>query len=178
MPFVKSTAAVEELDARRWVLLEPLEYKGKIESFTVPKGFKTDFATVPVVFTWLVPRYGLYTKAAILHDYLYDTKVVNKADADGIFRRVMRELGVSFLRRWMMWAAVRTTSGLKAAKPSEIIQWILVAIPSVLFLAIPSLVVLIWLAIFWVFEYIVFGALKPFSRKKVHRPTFFMDQIP
>lgn len=175
MAFIKPKIVVEELDSQCWVLLEPLEYKGRYQSFTIPKGFKTDFATVPLVLTWLVPRYGLYTKAAILHDYLYDTKVVNKADADGIFRRVMRELGVSFLRRWMMWAAVRTSSGLKDAKLGEVLTWLLVAIPSIVFLAIPILVVLIWLIAFWVLEHIMFGVLKPFSRKKVPRPTLFMD---
>jgi hypothetical protein len=31
----------------------------------------------------------------------------NSRDADGIFRRVMEDLGVSWLTRWQMWAAVR-----------------------------------------------------------------------
>jgi hypothetical protein len=32
---------------------------------------------------------------------------ISRIDADGIFRQAMRELGVPFLRRWIMWAAVR-----------------------------------------------------------------------
>jgi hypothetical protein len=52
-----------------------------------------------------------YTKAAILHDYLCRVAVpegrISRIDADGIFRQAMRELGVPFLRRWIMWAAVR-----------------------------------------------------------------------
>ena len=178
MPFVKARVAVEELDAKRWVLLEPLEYKAGSQSFIVPKGFKTDFASIPFGLGWLAPSYGLYTKAAILHDYLYDSKSVSRADADGIFRRTMHELGVSFLRRWTMWAAVRFSSGLKGIKPSEFLIWLVVAVPMIIFLAIPSIVVLIWSAMFWVLEYIVFGTLKPFSRKKVCKPTFFMKQRP
>lgn len=60
---------------------------------------------------WFLPRYGRYTKAAVLHDYLWSEAVpaglLTRADADGIFRRAMRELQVPFLRRWIMWAAVR-----------------------------------------------------------------------
>src|SRR5678815_4262290 len=31
----------------------------------------------------------------------------NRRDADGVFRQAMRTLNVSFLRRWIMWTAVR-----------------------------------------------------------------------
>jgi hypothetical protein len=63
------------------------------------------------VVTWLVPRFGAYTLAAILHDWLCSEGIrsgeVTSREADGIFRRVMRESGVSVLRRWLMWAGVR-----------------------------------------------------------------------
>jgi hypothetical protein len=32
---------------------------------------------------------------------------VSSVDADGWFRRIMRESGVGFVTRWSMWAAVR-----------------------------------------------------------------------
>jgi len=176
MPFIKPHVVVKEIDSKYWQLIEPIRYKAKHQEFIVPKGFKTDFATVPPIFTWLIPTYGLYTKAAILHDYLCKKKIISRADADGIFRRTMRELGVSFIRRWMMWAAVRADSLLKGASIGEIIIWLLIAIPSLIFLAIPSLVVFIWLAMFWVLEYIIFGTLKPLSRKRVNKPRFFMSQ--
>jgi len=66
---------------------------------------------VPRVVTWLVPRFGAYTLAAILHDWLVTAGIrsgaVTARQADGIFRRVMRESGVPVLRRWLMWAGVR-----------------------------------------------------------------------
>ena len=84
---------------------------GPVARFVVPAGFRTDFASVPRVVTWLVPRFGAYTLAAILHDWLVTeglrTGVVTSRQADGIFRRVMRESGVPVLRRWLMWAGVR-----------------------------------------------------------------------
>ena len=67
--------------------------------------------SVPRIFVWFLPRYGRYTKAVILHDYLWRVRAKNGTldyvDADGIFRRAMRELGVPFMKRWIMWAAVR-----------------------------------------------------------------------
>jgi|GEM_PF-1487943 len=94
-----------------WKTVGAIEYTGgRGESFYVESGFQTDFASVPRVFVWFLPRYGRYTRAAILHDHLAER--ARKADfpwrdADGVFRRVMREDGVPFLHRWVMWAGVR-----------------------------------------------------------------------
>jgi hypothetical protein len=106
-----STIDVRQLDDKFWTTLKPLVYQGKTQRFVVPEGHRTDFASVPRPFVWFLPRYGRYTKAAVLHDYLWSTAVpaglLTRADADGIFRRAMRELEVPFLRRWIMWSAVR-----------------------------------------------------------------------
>ena len=111
MPFEPGSLTVRRVDADRWSLVDDLVYQGRWERFVVPAGFRTDFATVPRVVTWLIPRFGAYTLAAILHDWLCGqgirTGVVSAREADGIFRRVMRESGVPVLRRWMMWAGVR-----------------------------------------------------------------------
>jgi hypothetical protein len=46
-----------------------------------------------------------------VHDYLctigIGTHQISSRDADGVFRRVLRELDVLFAQRWMMWAGVR-----------------------------------------------------------------------
>lgn len=100
-----------------WRLLRPLIWTGtKGDTFTVPAGFVTDFATVPRFLHWLVSPYGAYTRAAVLHDWLIENKInamtdrVTSRDTDGIFRRVMEDLGVPWIRRWVMWAAVRAAS--------------------------------------------------------------------
>jgi len=101
---------VREVDDRHWSVLRPFEYQAERERYTVPKGERTDFASVPRPLVWFIPTYGRYTKAAILHDYL--CRLVregkfDRRDADGIFRQAMRSSGVPFLRRWIMWAGVR-----------------------------------------------------------------------
>ncbi len=106
-----STVDVRQIDDQDWEILRALTYHARTEDFVVPVQEHTDFASVPRVFVWFIPRYGRYTKAAILHDYLCSVCVpagrVSRIEADGIFRQAMRELGVPFLRRWIMWAAVR-----------------------------------------------------------------------
>jgi hypothetical protein len=111
VPFEPGSLTVSRVDANTWSLVDDLVYQGNRERFVVPAGFRTDFATVPRVVTWLIPRFGAYTLAAILHDWLVSegirSGVVSSREADGIFRRVMRESGVPVLRRWLMWAGVR-----------------------------------------------------------------------
>jgi Protein of unknown function (DUF1353) len=174
MPFKEANVALKEIDANFWRLLEPVVYEGKLDTFTVPSGFKTDLASVPRAFTWLIPRYGAYTRAAVLHDFLCETKPINRSDADGMFRRVMRELGVPFVRRWMMWAAVRLGSGFEAAGAKEIAIWMLVGVPSIVFMLVPGVVVSIWLVLYSIIEWVFFTLLKPFSHKPVNRPHFLV----
>jgi hypothetical protein len=40
------------------------------DSWRIPKGFRTDFATIPTVLSWAVAKLGLWTLAAIVHDLL------------------------------------------------------------------------------------------------------------
>lgn len=76
--------------------------------YTVPAGFETDFASIPRVFWTLVGHpAGQYAQAAVLHDWLYRTKAVPRAEADRIFREAMVVLQVPAWQRWAMWAAVR-----------------------------------------------------------------------
>lgn len=109
-----SEVVVKQQDDRKWLTQAAIEYTGRVETFEVPERSSTDFASVPRVFVWFLPRYGRYTKAAILHDFLWSQRAktgkMKWSDADGVFRRAMRDLGVPFLRRWIMWAAVRWAS--------------------------------------------------------------------
>ncbi|MFI6165864.1 DUF1353 domain-containing protein [Nocardia sp. NPDC051052] len=170
MAFVGSGPIVEELDAKFWRVVEPLVYQGSSEEFVIPAGFRTDFASVPRALVWLVPRYGAYTRAAILHDFLRSSHAVSIADADGIFRRCLRELGVAVPRRWMMWAAVRLGSGLSGASPGDVATWVLIAVPSIAFLAIPAIVVQVFLVLFWLVELLFWGINRLFTHTATPPP--------
>jgi uncharacterized protein DUF1353 len=111
VPFDSPALVVRRATDQLWEVVEPQVYHGARDTFVVPAGFRTDFASVPRVVVWLIPRFGHYTLAAVLHDWLVTAGiaggVVSPRDADGLFRRVLRELGVPPLRRWLMWCGVR-----------------------------------------------------------------------
>ena len=143
-----------------WMTLSSITYHAKYATFHVPPGQGTDFASVPRYFVWLVPRYGRYTKAAILHDYLCRASAergeISRVDADGVFRQAMRTLGVGFLRRWIMWAAVRAAV---ITTPAGRRGWLRASwqvLPIALLMApvlLPAmLVVVATLGVFWVIE--------------------------
>ncbi|WP_328392281.1 DUF1353 domain-containing protein [Nocardia sp. NBC_00416] len=159
-----SALVVEEIDGTFWKVREPLGYAGADEHFEVPVGFRTDFASVPRPVVWLIPRYGVYTRAAILHDYLLRSDQVSTVDADGLFRRALRECEVSLLRRWMMWTAVRFGSRLRGASAAALAVWTAVAVLSILFLLIPTVVVTVFLMLFWVIELLAW----PLDRSRAH----------
>ena len=164
MPFTSALVA-EQVGDLDWKVVEPLTYQGNTDEFVVPAGSETDFASVPGAFQWLIPRSGRYTKAAVLHDFLWrhiEEVGISRSDADGIFRRVMLELDVTFLRRWMMWAAVRIVSLSKSRfhdHPSDIWRLVLlVLVPGALVLA-GGAVVFLFLLGFYLLELIAAGVL-------------------
>jgi hypothetical protein len=183
-----SKVDVRQVDDQDWEILRALVYHATIEDFKVPVGEHTDFASVPRVFVWFIPRYGRYTKAAILHDYLCSVCVpagrVSRIEADGIFRQAMRELGVPFLRRWIMWAAVRLGALTNQAgrKKWWTQAWRVVLIAAV---ALPvvtpaAAVIAISFLVFYLIEFVVWIPLAAVHRiqerrnrpaKKVNRPA-------
>lgn len=73
----------------------------------VEAGFPTDLASVPLIMTWLLPRYGLYTKAAVVHDKLCrPDSPIDRFDADEVFNEMMGVLEVPKLRRLLIVSAV------------------------------------------------------------------------
>ncbi len=194
MPFREPAEVVVRQEGDKdWEVVAPLLYVGKYDQFAVPVPMLTDFASVPRVFVWLLPRYGRYTKAAILHDYLWRQKAttgeVTWRDADATFRRAMRELEVAFLRRWIMWAAVRWGSLFKPGGSKEwwkdswaVLLASAVALPIVL---LPGLTILVALAAFYLLELVFWVPLKlvalgrqafgaPPPRKQVNAPSLLL----
>lgn len=168
----ESKLRVEEIGDGFWRLTDDLKYQGRTDRFVVPAGFRTDFASVPRLFTWLVPSSGEYTKAAVLHDWLLEESGLSRHDADGIFRRTMRELGVSDLRRYVMWGAVRIAGRLKGSSLPETLLIVLLAL-FVFPVALPAATfVLAVLTLFWAIELVLWGVLRLFG-KETTKPRHF-----
>lgn len=106
-------ALVPFADADFWYLKEPLHWKaksGKLE-VTVPRGFTTDFATVPSVFWTWIPPVGRHGYPAVIHDWLYWEQTVKRRDADLAFDAALADLGVSSLKRVSMYQSVNWFGG-------------------------------------------------------------------
>lgn len=181
-----STVDVRAIDDMSWETLRPLTYHGSVDDFVVPEHEGTDFASVPRIFSWLLPRYGRYTKAAVLHDYLWRVAVprrqVSRLQADGIFRQAMRELEVPFVRRWIMWAAVRWAA---LVKPDGRRGWWreswrvgLVTVMALPIIAPAALVVAVTLPVFYLIEMLAWLPLwlGRAVGKKRGRPTKRVNQ--
>lgn len=79
----------------------------KVFGYTIPKGFTTDFASVPKMFWFLIPPMGKHNRAALLHDYLCWSNKKTRKETDRIFYTVLREHGVSTFRCKAMYYSVR-----------------------------------------------------------------------
>ena len=90
-----------------WTVQRALVFQSKIAGVVrVPKGFKTDLASVPrLPFAYLVAG-GTANSPAVVHDYLL-VKGVERATADKVFKEAMESTGVPWWRRWLMFGAVR-----------------------------------------------------------------------
>ena len=98
-------------DGRHWRLVfgfgYDVGYEGSSDRVSIPAGFVTDFASSPPPIWWLIPPWGKYGKAAVVHDYLYQTKTRTRKQTDDIFREAMIVLSVNPVRVFLMYWAVR-----------------------------------------------------------------------
>lgn len=128
---------VESIDDKNWLILEDFCWRGtKDDVFTVSKGERTDFATVPWWSQIITPRTGTWTKAAVLHDKMCNLlnefywlvveregliadgvdpasldeifpPTFNSVDTDAIFRKNARDGGTGPIRAEILWFGVR-----------------------------------------------------------------------
>jgi hypothetical protein len=72
----------------------------------VPTGFVTDFASIPRVFWSALRPDGLYTYAAIVHDYLYWTQTRSRQASDMILKFGMEDFAVGTITVEAIYHAV------------------------------------------------------------------------
>lgn len=97
----------------QWELVHPLVYRSIVakETFVVPVGFRTDFASVPRLPFAFVLFGDVAQEAAVVHDFLYSTRAVSRKMADDVLVEAMGITGVAAWRRAPMWLGVRMFGG-------------------------------------------------------------------
>ncbi len=100
-------------DGEYWVLGNDLVFaiRDSGEKIIVPRGFVTDFASVPRIFWTFFPKHGEYTRAAIVHDFLYWEQRCTREQADELFDILMEDSDVDSTSRFTIYAAVRVWGG-------------------------------------------------------------------
>ena len=107
---------VTEVGTGIWMVERPFRYyvgsEDSNDFIDVPNGTITDFASVPRIFWTILPPYGEYTQAAVLHDYLYQTHLRSKKESDKIFLEAMGVLNVPSWKKYIMYEAVNLFGGI------------------------------------------------------------------
>lgn len=152
-----------------WRLLEPLVFQGSRDFFVVRKDFRTDFASIPRPVRWLFDSAGTNSQPGVLHDALWRESKrtdgrrprVDPWDADGVFRRALRESGATVLTRALMWIAVRAAAiaagrvGSKGpAWPLKLANLLSVAALGIATVGAPTAVAVIGRVFYWVVDWL------------------------
>lgn len=173
----------EDRGSQNWIVKAPFAYGGEKQVFEVCVDETTDFASVPRILVWFLPRYGTYTLPAILHDHLWRVEApaghISYRDADATLRRAMREKGVPFATRWIMWAAVRwasvfTRKGGRRGCLGDLPAMLLVTIPTLAVLLPAIVLVAVTLLVTAGLEWILFAVLgvgRAIGRRFGKQPT-------
>ena len=121
MPFL-SELVVKKIGDKRWELKEELKYQPlQGHLITVPIGFRTNFASVPRIPIAFLLAGDTAQKSATVHDYLYSgiEHRFSRKRADEILLQAMKEEGLWWWRRSLMWIGVRWFGGFFFEKPKK-----------------------------------------------------------
>jgi hypothetical protein len=95
-------------DGTYWYLRADLRWLAASgEQYVVPRGFVTDFASIPRPLWWLLPKWAKYGNAAIVHDFCYWDQTNDRKTADQAIAEGMKDLGVCWLTRKTIYVFLR-----------------------------------------------------------------------
>jgi hypothetical protein len=180
VPFRTPLSVRHEID-EEWRLLEPLVFEGRDDYFVMRKGFKTDFASIPRPVRWLFDTAGTNSEPGVLHDAVWreskradgNPPRVDPWDADGLFRKSLRESGATAMTRALMWIAVRAAAVAAGrfgrsgpSLPVKIGQVTGMAAAGVATVGVPTVVAVVGRIFYWLIEWLVAAPWYLFERAK------------
>lgn len=101
---------VKDLMNGKFELFSDYMYRTREYLIKVPKGFVTDYASIPKLLRGIVLPYEKHSGASVVHDWLYSSNCnlgLSREKSDKIFLEILKEEKVSFLLRILMYFAVR-----------------------------------------------------------------------
>lgn len=91
-----------------WAVASPLVWSEDGLTIKVPVGTLTDLASIPRILR-NIPNLdpdGYSRSGAVVHDWLYRTHQLSKADADSLLRYAIVSRGGSAFSAWLFWMGV------------------------------------------------------------------------
>ena len=90
------------------ILLEPIEVGG----WTVPAGVASDGGSIPrFAWSWCSPLDGRYLHIYVLHDWLFETHFITRAQADRTLLDLLILAGMRRTQAYAIYCAVRVFGG-------------------------------------------------------------------
>jgi hypothetical protein len=109
-------------DGKTWVLMKEFDFSVSfsdgVQTIAVQAGFQTDFASIPRPLWVLLPKWGKYGNAAVVHDWLYWVQPtgVSRSRADQALLLGMRGLQVTAWQQVLIYSGVRAFGWLAWAR--------------------------------------------------------------
>lgn len=73
----------------------------------IKKGFVSDLASIPRIMWFILPPFGRYTEASVVHDYLYFNAELPRKKCDEIFFILMLRNNVDYYTAKILFYTVR-----------------------------------------------------------------------
>ena len=100
---------IKDLEDVSVKLLKPISvFLNASKCFMIPEGFISDGSSYPFNFSEALKKKEI--RAAIVHDYFCkedNQGLLNQKETHSLFRQILKEDGVGFFKRSLMFAAVR-----------------------------------------------------------------------
>ena len=110
--FTEALIVTPLADGKSWIIYKNFFYDVGAENsgdrIQVDLGFVTDFASVPRILWWALPKWGVYGNASVIHDWLYWTQKRSRLQSDNIMLEAMTVLEVQPIIKKLIFYAVRT----------------------------------------------------------------------
>ena len=110
MSYFLNKLLVENIDDNHDKLIESFKYFSERikDNIIVPNSFTTDYASVPKLPLIFLMFGDTAKKAAVIHDYLYQTHMLNdRKISDEVFLEAMLQCGVPAAKAYPMYWGVR-----------------------------------------------------------------------
>ena len=88
-------------------LIEDCAFEFEDIKFTIPKGFTTDFASVPQIFWGLLPAHCNAAMPSVIHDYTCQFAILPRPQCDAVFLELLKTSGMKKWQYNLMFMYVR-----------------------------------------------------------------------